>query len=285
MEKFQILDCTLRDGGYYTNWDFSPAIVDAYIESINQLPIDFIEVGYRNLPEKEYMGEFGYTPASTLEHIRQRSTRKIAIMINEKSVRISDLPSVLGPIKGLVDMVRMAVSPDNLDRAVALGREVKGMGFDVAFNMMYMSKWDQYEGLYEKINQLNGVATILNMVDSFGSMMPNQVISTIKKLKEILMCRLGFHGHNNLQMGLANTLAAVECGIDSVDATVLGMGRGAGNLNMELLLTALNREGLEVDFNVLGDLILAFRPLGHIIALYDLRCQLYSTEGSHGPGH
>lgn len=261
MDKFQILDCTLRDGGYYTNWDFGPVIVDAYIEAVNQLPIDYIEVGYRNLPEKDYMGEFGYTPASTLEHIRRQSIRKIAVMINEKSVRVSDLPSLLGPIKGLADMVRMAVSPDNFDRAVALGREVKAMGFDVAFNLMYMSKWDQYDGLFEKMPQLNGVATILNMVDSFGSMMPDQVTATIKKLKTILDCKLGFHGHNNLQMGLANTLAAIDCGIDSVDATVLGMGRGAGNLNIELLLTTLNRQGLEVDFNVLGDMILAFRPL------------------------
>ncbi len=225
------------------------------------MPIDYIEVGYRNLPEKDYMGEFGYTPASTLEHIRRCTTRKVAVMINEKSVRINDLPKLLGPIKGLVDMVRMAVSPDNLDRAVALGSEVRAMGFEVAFNLMYMSKWDQYEGLYNKMPQLNDVATILNMVDSFGSMMPEEVITKINKLKSILNCKLGFHGHNNLQMSLANTLAAIDCGIDSVDATVLGMGRGAGNLNIELLLTTLNRRGLDVDFNVLGDLILAFKPL------------------------
>lgn len=62
-------------------------------------------------------------------------------------------------------------------------------------------------------------------------------------------------------MGLVNTLTAIACGADYVDATVLGMGRGAGNLNMELLLTYLNKEGLEVDFNVLSDVITAFQPL------------------------
>ena len=261
MNAFQIMDCTLRDGGYYTNWDFESSIVETYIDSVNQLPIDYIEVGYRNLPEKEYMGEFGYSPVYTLERIREKSSRRIAVMINEKSVRVGDLPDLLGSIKGLVDMVRMAVSPDNFERAVELGKEIKNMGFEVAFNLMYMSKWNQYDRLYEKMPSLNDVATILNMVDSFGSMMPGQVRSTIERLKGILSCRLGFHGHNNLQMGLANTLTAIECGIDSVDATVLGMGRGAGNLNTELLLTALNKQGMDVDFNVLGDLISAFRPL------------------------
>lgn len=64
-----------------------------------------------------------------------------------------------------------------------------------------------------------------------------------------------------MQLGLINTLTAIECGVDYVDATILGMGRGAGNLNMELLLTYLNKGGLEVDFNILGDVITAFQPL------------------------
>ena len=55
----KILDCTLRDGGYYTNWDFNSKIVDAYILAMNELPIDYLEVGYRNKPSKEYMGKFG----------------------------------------------------------------------------------------------------------------------------------------------------------------------------------------------------------------------------------
>ena len=62
----KILDCTLRDGGYYTNWDFNSKIVDAYILAMNELPIDYLEVGYRNKPSKEYMGKFGYTPVSFL---------------------------------------------------------------------------------------------------------------------------------------------------------------------------------------------------------------------------
>lgn len=58
---FKILDCTLRDGGYYTNWDFSPEVIDAYIQAMNQLPIDYLEIGYRNIPSKVYLGKLGYS--------------------------------------------------------------------------------------------------------------------------------------------------------------------------------------------------------------------------------
>lgn len=99
------------------------------------------------------------------------------------------------------------------------------------------------------------------MVDSFGGVTPKDVQEIFQIVKSNTSCPIGFHGHNNLQMGLINTLTAIDCGIDYVDATILGMGRGAGNLNMELLLTCLNKRGLDVDFNVLGDVITAFQPL------------------------
>lgn len=257
----QILDCTLRDGGYYTDWDFSSNIVDSYIESMNKLPIDFLELGYRSNPDKEYLGKFGYCPVSVLSDIRKHSIKKLAVMLNEKSTKPEDLQQLTEPIKGLVDMIRLAVDPKNLLRAIELAKAVKAQGFEVGFNIMYMSKWGEYEGFYEQLPALNGVVDILNMVDSFGGIMPDEVESIVKTLREKVTCKIGFHGHNNLQMGLANTIKAIEVGVDSVDATILGMGRGAGNLNMELLLTYLNKKGLAIDFNVLGDVITTFTPL------------------------
>ena len=257
----QLLDCTLRDGGYYTDCDFSSDIVDSYIESMNKLPIDYLELGYRNNPDKVYLGKFGYCPVSVLENIRKHSTKKLAVMLNEKSTKPEDLKHLTEPIKGQVEMIRLAVDPKNLQRAIVLAKAVKAQGFEVAFNIMYMSKWGEYEGFYEQLPGLNGVVDILNMVDSFGGVMPDEVESIVKTLREKITCKIGFHGHNNLQMGLANTIRAIKVDVDSVDATILGMGRGAGNLNMELLLTYLNKEGLAVDFNVLGDVITTFTPL------------------------
>lgn len=259
----KILDCTLRDGGYYTNWDFHSETVDAYIQAMNLLPIDYLELGYRNNPTKEYMGKFGYCPVSVLKSIRQKCSKKLGVMLNEKSTKPEDLDILLKPIVGLVDMIRIAIDPKNFDRAVILAREIKKLGFEVGFNCMYMSKWQrEYDGFLKKLGVLDDFVDLFCMVDSFGGVTPDDVIAITNTVRKYTKCPIGFHGHNNLQLGLINTITAIKLGVDYVDATILGMGRGAGNLNMELLLTYLNaNEGLQVDFNILGEVITAFTPL------------------------
>lgn len=262
MTQYKILDCTLRDGGYYTNWDFDDNVVMSYIEATNKLPIDYLELGYRNNPSNAYMGKFGYSPESVLRQIRSVSTKKLAIMLNEKSTKPSDLDTLLKPLMGLVDMVRMAVAPDNFERAITLAKAVKENGFEVGFNVMYMSKWlSDYDSFLDDIKEVNGVADLFCMVDSYGGITPEEVKTIFSTVKKHVNCAIGFHGHNNLQLGLINTLTAINCGVDFVDATALGMGRGAGNLNMELLLTYLRKEGLDVDLNVLGNYVANFQPL------------------------
>lgn len=258
----KILDCTLRDGGYYTNWDFNADVVDRYIKTTNELPIDYLEVGYRNKPAKEYMGKMGYSPVSVLKRLRKESNKKLVVMLNEKNTLPEDLDELLSPVVGVVDMIRIAIDPANFDRAVVLAKAVKSMGFEVGFNTMYMSKWGtKYKGFLDKLGMINGVADLFCMVDSFGGITPKEVRDITAKVKANCNCAVGFHGHNNLQLSLINTLTAIDSGVDFVDATALGMGRGAGNLNMELLLTYLKNEGLEVDFNVLGDYVSNFQPL------------------------
>ena len=257
----KILDCTLRDGGYYTDWDFEPQIIDAYLNAINQLPIDYIEIGYRNLPSKEYLGEYGYCPDYVLQHIRKHCNKKIAIMLNEKSTRPEDAVKLLTSAKGMVDMVRIAINPANLDRAILLAKTVKSMGFEVGFNTMYMSTWKDLK-FYPKLKGLEDFSDLFCMVDSYGGVTPQDVRDIIASIRQYTNVPIGFHGHNNLEFGLINTLTAINEGVGYVDATILGMGRGAGNLKMELLLTYLNKNyGLDLDFNVLGEVVSAFTPL------------------------
>ena len=70
-----LLDCTLRDGGYYTNWDFQRTLVDLYIESMNHLPIDFLEIGYRSNPQNDYLGEYFFCPVYVMERLRKQSNK------------------------------------------------------------------------------------------------------------------------------------------------------------------------------------------------------------------
>jgi len=243
----KILDCTIRDGGYYTNWDFDQDIVKTYLESFNQLPVEYLEVGYRSQAMGEYLGEYFYCPVETLQFLKSVSQKKLVIILNEKDVRAADAEFLLSPIIGLVTMVRMAIDPKNFKRALSLAAEVKRLGFEVAFNVMYMSTWADEKEFLELIPKVDEVADYFYMVDSFGGVYPQDVKDIIALVRSKTKVELGFHGHNNLEMALANTLTAIDEGIDIVDATVTGMGRGAGNLKTELLLTVLNAKGL-LDF-------------------------------------
>ncbi|RVT99801.1 hypothetical protein EOD41_15275 [Mucilaginibacter limnophilus] len=259
---FKILDCTLRDGGYYTNWDFDTAQVDTYIQSLNRLPVEYIELGYRSHPMKAYHGKYFYCPVYELERIKKLSNKKLAVILNEKEVSAQNVGDLLQPCSGLVDLVRIAVTPQNLGNSLALAEKIKTVGFEVALNVMYMSKWPQQNNLPTNLKQLDGLADYFYMVDSYGGVYPEDVKQTIAMVREHTLCKIGFHGHNNLELALINTLSAIDNGADIVDATILGMGRGAGNLKTELLLSVLNtKHQLQVDFNALGNAVDCFEPL------------------------
>ena len=72
----KILDCTLRDGGYYSGWDFDENISNSYIESFNNLPVDYLEIGYRSMPLPGYYGKFYYCPVYVMEELREKSNKK-----------------------------------------------------------------------------------------------------------------------------------------------------------------------------------------------------------------
>jgi len=259
---FKILDCTLRDGGYYTNWDFDKTLVHTYLNSLNNLPIEYIEVGYRSIPIKEYFGKYFYSPVYELEEMKKITNKKLVIIFNEKDIRVEHVEELLGPIKGIVDMVRIAIDPQHLGRALKLAAEIKKHGFEVGFNVMYMSKWKQYGDFVAGLKELNGLADYFYMVDSYGGVFPDDVKETMDLVRANTDCKIGFHGHNNLEMALINSLTAIEYGADMIDATILGMGRGAGNLKTELLLAVLNTKyDWDIDFNAIGNAVDAFDGL------------------------
>jgi 4-hydroxy 2-oxovalerate aldolase len=277
----KILDCTLRDGGYYTNWDFNRKLVDTYIKACNDLPLDYLEVGYRSIPLSGYYGEYFYLPLYVMERLKTESNKKLVVILNEKDIRPENLQEVLGPCIGLIDMVRLAIDPKEFGRALTLAAAVKSMGFEVGFNVMYMSKWKDQMDFLKLLPEVNGIADYFYMVDSYGGVYPNDVKETIQLVRGYNEhVPLGFHGHNNLEMALINTLTAIDEGCDIVDATITGMGRGAGNVKTELLLTALNaQEKLEVDFNPLSNVVDAFSELQKT---YEWGTNLpYMVSGAH----
>lgn len=256
----KILDCTLRDGGYYTNWDFNDNLVKLYLNSFNGLPVEYLEIGYRSPKKSEYLGRYFFCTRDTLKFIKSNTKKKLAIILNEKDVRIEHIESLLSECVGIIDLVRIAIDPSNFSRALTLAKSIKKKGFKVAFNVMYLSKWNEYPNMLENLSKLDNVVDYFYLVDSYGSVMPNEVESMIRFVKCRTKVKIGFHGHNNIEMALANTMTAIKEGVDIIDATVTGMGRGAGNLKTELLLTVLSPK-IKVDFNILSTITSEFELL------------------------
>lgn len=242
----KILDCTIRDGGYYTNWDFDKDLIKTYCKSMELSPIDYVEIGYRSIPLEGYLGEYFYCPDFVMKELKEiMPSKKLAIILNEKDIRASHVPKLLNPCIGYITMVRIAVDPANFKRAIELARAIKIIGFEVAFNVMYMSEWKEDSSFLDLLEGLDNTIDYFYMVDSYGGVFQEDVKEIIDLVKSKTNVKLGFHGHNNLEMALANTITAMSEGCEIVDATITGMGRGAGNLRTELLLTYFDSKGYE----------------------------------------
>lgn len=259
----KILDCTLRDGGYYTNWDFNKQVVETYCKAVENLPIDYVEVGYRSVPLDGYLGQYFYCPIDTLKWLKNMMpTKKLVVILNEKDIREEHVEDLLIPCLSYVSLVRIAVDPKNFNRAITLAKSVKKLGFQVAFNVMYMSSWIENNSFLDEIHKINGIVDFFYMVDSHGGILQDEVRELTNLIKSKTNIPLGFHGHNNLEMAMANTITAMNTGCEIIDATITGMGRGAGNLKMELLLTYLNKhKQLDVNFNTLSSTVSDFENL------------------------
>ncbi|MBN9297983.1 MAG: aldolase catalytic domain-containing protein [Filimonas sp.] len=258
----KILDCTLRDGGYYTNWNYQKEVTDKYFSYMNKLPIDYVEIGYRSIRSDSYLGEFFYTPPYILEkaNVLMPDVQKV-IMLDEKDTQVDNLDILLNGCRSYVKMVRIAMAPNRLENGVRLADKIKEMGFEVAFNVMYASKWLNDKALLKQLKEIKAV-DYLYLVDSYGSLYPEEVRALVRELKDGTEVPLGFHGHNNLELALINSLTAAAEGCEIIDATVTGMGRGAGNLKTELFLTALNDKlEKELDLDSLAALTEVFYNL------------------------
>lgn len=263
----ELLDCTFRDGGYYTNWDFDPALVRAYLTSMARLPVRHVEFGYVNDPQPGYAGEFFFLSRDKLRQARAalRPDQKLVVMIDGKGTTPARMGPLFGHLAGIVDMVRITVAPDKLDHGIALGRALKAAGLGVGFNVMYLSTFQNDLGKIAPAFAARDAYDSLALVDSYGGCTPGRVEVLFRELRDALPgMPIGFHGHDNMCLAMANSIAAIEGGADVIDGTLVGMGRGAGNLRIEAMLAYLGgRQGgnAVVDYQALSAVVEPFEAL------------------------
>ena len=265
--SYKLLDCTLRDGGYYTNWDFDKSLVHSYINFVNNSSIEYIELGYRNLPDDNYHGSYYYLPESVLKSIRNllHPSKKIVLMIDAKAFLEDEngkISQALENCNSYVYAVRIAANPKNIEKILPLAEKIKNLGYVVAVNIMYLNQYSDIKNAVNYISKYGDSIDWVYLVDSFGSCYPDEIVKAFTFVKSVLNQKIGFHSHDNISLAFANSLSALECGCDIVDSTVLGMGRGAGNLKTELMLNYENSKGKsDIDYISLGMIIEEFDKL------------------------
>jgi 4-hydroxy 2-oxovalerate aldolase len=252
MKDFKLLDCTLRDGGYYNNWDFDQETVEIYLNALVAASIDIVEIGFRSLPKKSFKGPYIYSQDEYIESLSIPDELEIAIMINSKDfLRGNDSPTSLinklfQPAKlSPVDLVRIAVNFDDAIDVEIISGQLKDLGYKVAINLMqaHGKSHKQYRYTSGRIAAWETV-DILYFADSLGCMNPTDVSFICEAIRAVWREPLGIHAHNNKGMALINSLTAIEAGANWCDSTVMGMGRGAGNVNTEALLMECSSRGL-----------------------------------------
>jgi len=244
------LDCTFRDGGYYTNWKFDIKLANKYLTVMEEAGIDAIEIGFRSSPKKQ-AGMFAkVTDEFIEENLYKPDIEYFGVMVNTSDMN----PELIKKLfryadESPINLVRAATHFHHLHIGEVVCKELKNLGYFVTCNLMQAAdkSFDEIRDAAKKISGWKAV-DVLYLADSLGGMDHDTVNYAFKAIKEGWEGPTGFHGHNNKGQALTNSLESIDIGVDWIDGTILGMGRGPGNTEIEYLLNELNKRNFE--FNV-----------------------------------
>ena len=242
----QILDCTLRDGGYINDWRFGKKTIVSILEKLEKANIDIIECGFLTRMVKDEACSL-FNDIAQIEKVLPRQGRTAMyvamIAIGEKELH----PSELAPFDGKsLEGIRLTFHKGEIDQAMEWARIIQEKGYKVFMQPVGTGFYTDMEllQLVEKMNQLQPYAFYI--VDTLGSMYRNEVSHRFYLIDENMRpeIHLGFHGHNNLQLAFSNAqvLGKIQTKRTLIlDSSVNGMGRGAGNLPTELITQYINK--------------------------------------------
>ena len=264
------LDCTLRDGGYYNAWDFSPNLIEQYLAAMQASGVDVVELGFRTLKNEGFQGPCAFTTDDFIQSLQIPKGLTIGVMVNGSEL-VGEVPQVealqwLFPNAAKdspVDLVRIACHVHEFEKALLAVNWLKERGYRVGFNLMQVA-----DRTAEEVKALARLAKAypidaLNFADSMGSMNPDQTAQIIRWFRAEWSGPMGIHTHDNIGLALASTLRALDEGVTWVDSTVTGMGRGPGNARTEeLAIEIAQRRGTAANMVPLMQLLREhFKPM------------------------
>lgn len=249
----KVLDCTLRDGGLVNNFGFTEEFVKDLYRANVAAGVDYMEFGYKADSDVFNPADFGKWKFCREEDIRavvgeNDTPLKISVMADVG--RTNYQRDVLERKDSVIDLMRVACYVHQIPSALAQMEDAKNKGYEVTCNLMAVSKvpGDDLTAALQLLAK--SAADGVYIVDSFGNYYPEQMNELARRYVDIIGGagkQVGFHGHNNQQLAFANTIECCRVGVNLLDATVSGLGRGAGNCFMESMLAFLKNPKYKLD--------------------------------------
>ncbi|MCP4707745.1 MAG: nucleoid-structuring protein H-NS [Planctomycetes bacterium] len=250
--NIKVLDCTIRDGGLINDHLFEDNLILAVYQACIEAGIDYMELGYKADNKIFARDKFGAWKHCDEDDIRRlvgenESNLKLSVMADAEKTEYKR--DIVPKDKSVVDLVRVATYIYQIPTAVDMIKDAHDKGYEVSANLMAVSTIPDDE-LQEALDLLvQTPADTIVIVDSNGSLFPQQIRDYTRRYLETTEKtgqEVGIHAHNNLQLAFANTIDAAANGATRLDATINGIGRGAGNCSMELLLSYLKNPKYDI---------------------------------------
>lgn len=248
--NFKILDCTLRDGSYVNDFQFTAEDTKVISKALEVIGFEYIEVGHgvglgasektRNVAaasDKEYM--------EAAQEVLTTSKWGMFCIPGVASLDDVQLCSDMG-----MDFIRIGVNVTEVEKSEEFIKKAKKLNMEVCTNFMKSYVLEPLDFAKQARISLEYGSDVVYLVDSAGSMLPKEVKEYIEASKDLCKdIKLGFHGHDNLGLSVANSLLSAELGAHFIDTSLQGYGRSAGNTTTEQFLSAVVRSGYDIDLD------------------------------------
>ena len=265
--ELKVLDCTVRDGGLINAHQFTDEFVRAVYDTCIEAGLDTMEIGYKNserLFPKDSFGPWRHCDEQDMrrvvgDHDAASTGLTLAAMADAGK---SDWKTAIGPAKdSVLGMIRVAFYAHQVSEAVDMIQHANEQGYETMANLMAVSNITEEEIATVLEAIAPSPASTMVIVDSFGHLYREQIDRLYRKYADAMKGtgkEIGIHAHNNMQLAFANTIEAIVLGSNRADATMAGLGRGAGNCPMELLLGFLRNP--KFDLRPVIELLQKFMP-------------------------
>jgi len=253
--NLKLLDCTLRDGGFVNDWRFGNLTIRSLVSRLDNAGIDIIECGFLDSRAIYDKNRSMYPDIPSVALTLAETLPKRAMLVAMIDYGTFNEELLIPKEESVLDGVRLIFKKENVDEAMRYGEKIKSFGYKLFLNPVALTSYRDAEllQLIEKINAIRPYG--MSIVDTYGLMFNNDIE------KYIYLCDsnldpeigLGYHTHNNLQMGNAHCISFIEKNLRRptvADVSILGMGKNAGNACTELICSYVQKTGLKnIDLN------------------------------------